>query len=47
MPNTYSRDQETLVTIYDERGKEVFSQTNLANSCADFSGEHWQRGCGS
>ncbi|UII77632.1 gliding motility-associated C-terminal domain-containing protein [Flagellimonas sp. HMM57] len=32
LPNTYSRDQETLVTIYDERGKEVFSQTNYENN---------------
>lgn len=32
LPNTYSRDQEVLVTIYNERGKEVFSQTNYENN---------------
>ncbi|MDC6365170.1 MULTISPECIES: gliding motility-associated C-terminal domain-containing protein [Flavobacteriaceae] len=32
LPNTYSRSNEILVTIYDERGKEVFSQTNYENN---------------
>jgi P pilus assembly chaperone PapD len=32
LPNTYSRDQEILVTIFNERGKEVFSQTNYENN---------------
>lgn len=32
LPNTYSRNNDILVTIYDERGKEVFSQTNYENN---------------
>ncbi|MEO9512872.1 MAG: gliding motility-associated C-terminal domain-containing protein [Flavobacteriaceae bacterium] len=32
LPNTYSRDESVLVTIYNERGKEVFSQTNYENN---------------
>ncbi len=32
LPNTYSRDENVLVTIYDERGKEVFSQSNYENN---------------
>ncbi|KQC30632.1 gliding motility-associated C-terminal domain-containing protein [Flagellimonas eckloniae] len=32
LPNTYSRSEDVLVTIYDERGKEIFSQTNYENN---------------
>ncbi|MEX0359598.1 MAG: gliding motility-associated C-terminal domain-containing protein [Allomuricauda sp.] len=32
LPNSYSRQDDVLVTIYDERGKEVFSQTNYENN---------------
>lgn len=32
LPNTYSRDDSVLVTIYNDRGKEVFSQTNYENN---------------
>lgn len=32
LPNTYSRNQDVLVTIYDERGKEIFSQSNYENN---------------
>nr|WP_299344921.1 gliding motility-associated C-terminal domain-containing protein [Allomuricauda sp.] len=32
LPNTYSRDPEVLVTIFDERGKEVFSQFSYQNN---------------
>ena len=32
LPNTFSRDPQVLVTIFDERGKEVFSQTNYENN---------------
>ena len=32
LPNTFSRDPQILVTIFDERGKEVFSQTNYENN---------------
>ncbi|MEZ4809822.1 MAG: gliding motility-associated C-terminal domain-containing protein [Allomuricauda sp.] len=32
LPNTYSRNNDILVTIYDERGKEIFSQTNYENN---------------
>ncbi len=32
LPNTYSRKDDVLVTIYDERGKEVFSQPNYENN---------------
>ncbi|RDY59804.1 gliding motility-associated C-terminal domain-containing protein [Flagellimonas nanhaiensis] len=32
LPNTYSRHTDILVTIYNERGKEVFSQTNYENN---------------
>lgn len=32
LPNTYSRQDDVLVTIYDDRGKEVFSQTNYENN---------------
>nr|WP_298792783.1 gliding motility-associated C-terminal domain-containing protein [uncultured Allomuricauda sp.] len=32
LPNTYSRKDDVLVTIYDERGKEIFSQSNYENN---------------
>ncbi|WP_190810397.1 gliding motility-associated C-terminal domain-containing protein [Flagellimonas sp. S3867] len=32
LPNTYSRKNDVLVTIYDERGKEIFSQSNYENN---------------
>ena len=32
LPNTFSRDPDVLVTIFDERGREVFSQTNYENN---------------
>ncbi|MEL6303981.1 MAG: gliding motility-associated C-terminal domain-containing protein [Bacteroidota bacterium] len=32
LPNSYSRDPEVLVTIFDEKGKEVFSQANYENN---------------
>lgn len=32
LPNTYSRDQNVLVTIFNERGEQVFSQTAYANN---------------
>ncbi|MEM9646869.1 MAG: gliding motility-associated C-terminal domain-containing protein [Bacteroidota bacterium] len=32
LPNTYSRKDDVLVTIFNERGKEVFSQTNYENN---------------
>ncbi|AWX44507.1 hypothetical protein HME9304_01510 [Flagellimonas maritima] len=32
LPNTYSRDQNVLVNIYNERGEEIFSQTNYENN---------------
>ncbi len=32
LPNTFSRDPNVLVTIFDERGKEVFSQSNYENN---------------
>lgn len=32
LPNTYSRQDDVLVTIFDERGKQIFSQTNYENN---------------
>ncbi|MFD2100170.1 gliding motility-associated C-terminal domain-containing protein [Flagellimonas iocasae] len=32
LPNTYSRDQNVLVTIFNERGEQVFSQTAYENN---------------
>ncbi|SHG58222.1 T9SS type B sorting domain-containing protein [Flagellimonas flava] len=32
LPNTYSRKDDVLVTIFNERGKQVFSQTNYENN---------------
>ncbi len=32
LPNTFSRDPDVLVTIFDERGNQVFSQTNYENN---------------
>ena len=32
LPKTFSRDPDVLVTIFDERGREVFSQTNYENN---------------
>ncbi|WP_420603535.1 gliding motility-associated C-terminal domain-containing protein [Flagellimonas sp.] len=32
LPNTYSRNQDIVVTIYDERGRQVFSQSNYENN---------------
>ncbi|MGX1928041.1 T9SS type B sorting domain-containing protein [Flagellimonas sp. 2504JD4-2] len=32
LPNTYSRQNDVVVTIYDERGKEIFSQSNYENN---------------
>ncbi|WP_222982600.1 gliding motility-associated C-terminal domain-containing protein [Flagellimonas meishanensis] len=32
LPNTYSRNSDVLVTIFDETGKEIFSQTNYENN---------------
>ncbi|TAI47568.1 gliding motility-associated C-terminal domain-containing protein [Flagellimonas allohymeniacidonis] len=32
LPNTFSRDPQVLVTIFDERGREVFSQFNYENN---------------
>ncbi|MGW9684565.1 T9SS type B sorting domain-containing protein [Flagellimonas sp. 2504JD1-5] len=32
LPNTYSRKDDVVVTIYDERGKEIFSQSNYENN---------------
>ncbi|MEX0315550.1 MAG: gliding motility-associated C-terminal domain-containing protein [Allomuricauda sp.] len=32
LPNTFSRKDDVLVTIYDERGKEIFSQSNYENN---------------
>lgn len=32
LPNTYSRNADVLVTIFDERGKQIFSQTNYENN---------------
>ena len=32
LPNTYSRNSDVLVTIFDETGKQIFSQTNYENN---------------
>ncbi|WP_067038121.1 gliding motility-associated C-terminal domain-containing protein [Allomuricauda sp. CP2A] len=32
LPNTYSRDQNVLVTIFNERGEQIFSQTAYENN---------------
>ena len=32
LPNTFSRQDDVLVTIFNERGKQVFSQTNYENN---------------
>jgi gliding motility-associated-like protein len=32
LPNTYSRNQDIVVTIYDERGRQIFSQSNYENN---------------
>jgi gliding motility-associated-like protein len=32
LPNTYSRDPNVLVTIFNERGEQVFSQTGYENN---------------
>ncbi|NAY91682.1 gliding motility-associated C-terminal domain-containing protein [Muricauda sp. JGD-17] len=32
LPNTFSRNSDVLVTIYDETGKEIFSQANYENN---------------
>ncbi|SNY94996.1 gliding motility-associated C-terminal domain-containing protein [Flagellimonas pacifica] len=32
LPNTYSRNQDVVITIYDERGRQVFSQSNYENN---------------
>jgi gliding motility-associated-like protein len=32
LPNTYSRNQDVVVTIFDERGRQVFSQSNYENN---------------
>ncbi|WP_163420740.1 gliding motility-associated C-terminal domain-containing protein [Flagellimonas sp. CMM7] len=32
LPNTYSRNDDVVVTIFDERGRQVFSQSNYENN---------------
>ena len=41
LPNTYSRKSDVLVTVYNEKGQEIFNETNYQNnwpeSTAQFS----------